>query len=215
MPRSDKEFAVCAGCGASRKRVLGQKSKFFCNRECWLKRRKELYWEERNSNPIYTTPIACKWCGKDFLPNKYIRHKAKYCSSPCRAKGKAKQWADYLKANPDVSREYHRKANRARKWGGNWWKALTRDNFTCRICGKVGGENGFDNRTTVVHHLDGEGESGKQNHILENLWTLCYDCHEGVHGISLIQMDGKWYLSGKIFERLGLAEPPPIWRNLG
>ena len=210
MPRSDSKISVCVGCGKQKERTLGQKSKFFCSPDCKRKRKRE-FW--RRDHPLDYSLLRCKMCEKDFLPNPLVRYKAKYCSVPCKDKAKAITFRNFLRRNPNISKEYHQRNNRRRKWGGNWWKVLQRDNFTCRICGHKGDELEIRKHKILVHHLDGEGETGNNNHALENLWTVCYDCHEGLHGISMLKVEGKWQLGGKIFARLGLVVPELELKN--
>lgn len=62
---------------------------------------------------------------------------------------------------------------RRTKWGGNWLKALERDNYKCRVCGKT--------MPLTVHHIDGQGcKSSSPNHAIDNLITLCRGCHNGI-----------------------------------
>lgn len=50
---------------------------------------------------------------------------------------------------------------------------LTRDDYTCQICGEK------DTRLEV-HHIQFRSKGGSDR--MENLVTLCYDCHSKVHG---------------------------------
>ena len=199
----------CPVCGKSEIRKLGEKTVWLCSRECSLERKKRLAKTARDKwrleNPILPViPRVCPECGVEFTPHVFVRNKARFCSRRCKRNNLAKSqyWRD-----PEY-RERHSQRNRrwreASKWNGNWWKALLRDNFTCGLCGKVGSENSINSRSILVHHLDGEGETGANNHGLENLMTVCYDCHEGLHGISLVKEGSEWVLRGKILELLHL-----------
>ena len=67
-------------------------------------------------------------------------------------------------ASPYISDEY----------GKNKKLALKRDNYQCRLCGKritVGVDN-------HLHHVDGNSS----NHELDNLVTLCIECHYQTYG---------------------------------
>lgn len=204
MPYSTHITSTCLGCGKVATRQHHQKPTFLCSQECRAKRKKEKY---REHNPLDTSPLQCAYCKKDFAPSPFVRYKAKYCSVSCKKKVKNRKLTEYLRANPELRTAYYRDKACARKWCGNWWKALERDKFTCRICGHLGNEGEIRNKRILVHHLDREGETGANNHALENLWTVCYDCHEGLHGISVVFLDGQWRLQGKIFERMGIAIP--------
>jgi len=60
----------------------------------------------------------------------------------------------------------------------DYWKgkklALKRDKYKCRLCGKKV-TVGVDNH---CHHKDGNNS----NHRLDNLVTLCMDCHYETYG---------------------------------
>jgi 5-methylcytosine-specific restriction endonuclease McrA len=49
---------------------------------------------------------------------------------------------------------------------------LERDNGICQYCG---------NRGVNIHHIIPAGLGGKRKHLIENLITLCGECHMGVH----------------------------------
>lgn len=60
-----------------------------------------------------------------------------------------------------------------KNYGQDWTKTLRRsirerDNYCCRICGKLQGDKNFD-----VHHIDYD----KMNCNPNNLITLCRNCH--------------------------------------
>ena len=54
---------------------------------------------------------------------------------------------------------------------------LNRDNYTCQICGA-------QNTQLQVHHLQFRSHGGSDS--MENLTTLCKDCHEKIHKNQLI-----------------------------
>lgn len=64
------------------------------------------------------------------------------------------------------------KAKRART--GSWHRIRTqvkeRDGYRCRACGR---SQVVDGVRLEVHHIDGD----PTNHALDNLVTLCHDCH--------------------------------------
>ena len=93
------------------------------------------------------------------------------------------------KLNPFITYQYEEEVqnNILDKWEGRgsnpyisdeYWKskklALKRDKYKCRLCGKKV-TVGVDNH---CHHVDGNNE----NHSLDNLVTLCMDCHYHTYG---------------------------------
>ena len=63
-------------------------------------------------------------------------------------------------------------------FGGNRENALIRDNHTCQSCG-VTKEDG---KKIIVHHIDGNGwAKEKMNNKLDNMITLCVQCHMDIH----------------------------------
>lgn len=192
MPYSKHLFSTCLGCGNVKPRERG-KSVFHCSKECFLKRKREL---NRKYNPVEPAKARnCVLCGKEFTPHLFAKNKAKFCSSRCRKQDIAKR---FYWGHKEQSSERNRRWREKNKWDGNWWKALVRDHQTCQLCGFIGSKNGLHGRSIIVHHLDGEGEYKTKNHDLGNLMTVCYDCHDGLHGISLLKIAGKWTLRGKI-----------------
>ncbi len=61
----------------------------------------------------------------------------------------------------------------SKEWKHAKEKALKRDNYTCQICG--------DKNHLVVHHINDASYHRDQRYDLDNLVTLCYDCHRQFH----------------------------------
>lgn len=57
--------------------------------------------------------------------------------------------------------------------------ALSRDGYTCQVCGVKGPKSGGV-ATLQVHHKQSNPENGDR-HDLNNLITLCEDCHSWIH----------------------------------
>lgn len=77
-------------------------------------------------------------------------------------------------------RAYSKIANNDYYFGGNRIKVLERDNYTCQVCGK----NKEDGKTIIVHHKDETGWAKKKpdkNNSMDNLISLCVQCHMGIH----------------------------------
>lgn len=60
-----------------------------------------------------------------------------------------------------------------KRYGGNYYIVLKRDQCKCRICGSI--EN------ICVHHIDGYDEYNPQNNAADKMITLCRSCHIKVH----------------------------------
>lgn len=143
----------------------------------------------------------CPECNKTFRPMQKTGVGRKYCTPKCRNLAMNKK-------RHVVSKGVHWESQKRCKWNGNWYATLERDSFTCQLCGlkRIPGARTTDRRFILeVHHKDGSGETTGKNHQLSNLTTLCAACHREFHTkINLVQVDGKYFVRGKIFDILGL-----------
>lgn len=172
---SESKFRVCGYCGKVEPRPYHKKPIFYCSKQCFLKRRREVEW--RNGHPLL--PHKCKLCNKKFVPS---RNGTKYCSAECAKKGYYQNGIAFYRRHPQAKANSNRRWRMRTKWNGNWYKALVRDNFTCTMCEFVADRpNSLKDRKILVHHIDGRGEGRGDNHELLNLTTLCYPCHRKVH----------------------------------
>jgi len=66
---------------------------------------------------------------------------------------------------------------RSNGWKDQRWKALDRDNWTCQECGKD-----LNREIAEVHHHrpDTGYENPEESNRLDNLKSLCVDCHQEV-----------------------------------
>lgn len=149
----EKEFVV------SRRHVATHVCcSFECGRLLQERKNAQIRQEHRQSS------ANCQSCGNVFVPKDGVWSVQKYCSRKC-----------YRRQATILYRQRHADrillSAQKRKWGGNWIAALERDNWTCKLCGSQ------DRKTLIVHHLDGEGEAHSKNHALDNLQTLCHNCH--------------------------------------
>lgn len=97
--------------------------------------------------------------------------------NPKRVKAYAKM---RMKRDAIKIKAYQKIANNDYYFGGNRIKVLERDNYTCQVCNK----NKEDGKTIVVHHKDETGWAKKKpekNNSMENLISLCVQCHMGIH----------------------------------
>lgn len=142
---------------------------------------------------------VCLVCGNTFKtpwPNKML------CSKECQGKRhneRSRKYEATLRPGVKTQRNYNKRCD------GNYKLALKRDNHSCQFCG--------EKKMLEVHHVDGEGENGQNNHDLDNLMTLCRKCHKALHYVHLIRVDGKWYVKCKMFKEIGLSGSVPILGN--
>lgn len=155
-----------------------------CSPKCRVKLNKKNVTEKRNvARP---KNAVCQSCSAEFVPSRYGWANQKFCSGKCYRRECQRRWRA---KHP----EKNKLAVRRRKWGGNWWRALERDAFTCQICGLNGSVE--DTSKLLVHHLDGEGERKGKNHVLDNLQTLCGSCHARIHhSMMMVRKDGKLFV---------------------
>lgn len=188
--KAPKYVLDCLRCGVEIR--TNDSRKKFCSSEC--------NWAFQNSRRQTTQHEVrtCPTCGKRFKPLQARGVGRTYCTDECR---------DATSSVEPRAYAFRSKSVRENKWGGNWWKALRRDNFTCQMCRKkilpMQWKRGGSNRL-MVHHLDGTGDHENKNHGLWNLVTVCFTCHSLFHRISLVQADGKWFVSSRLFRLLGL-----------
>lgn len=130
----------------------------------------------------------CPECGEKFSPGKHSRHSQVFCSTQCagRVKGRALR-----EKYPGKDRARQRE----KRCGGNFLKALERDKYRCVMC------ESKDEKRLVVHHIDGFGEeSAIPNNDLQNLATLCQNCHRQIHNFRFRIIDGELLISGAVFD---------------
>lgn len=162
--------------------TTGSRQKY-CDRVCYLEHKKHLKFEEWAGQ---RTTKECENCGIEFFPNKFSPTKQVYCSHKCQVSAIHKRhYGKYNRGAP-----YQKEFKMVRPF------VLERDKV-CTICGS-------DDRLHV-HHLDNSGNTEDCDNSMDNLTTLCHDCHSAIHRITLIKVGGEWRLDGKIFERIGLT----------
>ncbi len=79
----------------------------------------------------------------------------------------------YMKYVGNRKTTYKRICANERRCGGNYLKILTRDCYTCVLCG--------NDYFPVVHHLDGNIKNNK----MDNLLSVCKYCHAKLHGLTI------------------------------
>jgi len=126
--------------------------------------------------------MKCSNCGKE--DPKCIKDLCNSCRLKKWRRDNPKKVKDYAKMRQVRDavkiKAYQKIANNDYYFGGNRIKVLERDNYTCQVCGK----NKEDGKTIIVHHKDETGWSKKKpekNNSMENLVSLCVQCHMGIH----------------------------------
>lgn len=77
--------------------------------------------------------------------------------------------------NPPQSRA---QSNYSKDWKSLSEKIKKRDNWECQRCGSMGGPEG--DSTLHAHHILPKSKGGED--WIENLITVCHECHEQIHG---------------------------------
>jgi len=194
----DPEPRPCIICGKVFVPSRGHSNAKTCSIKCNTKKQqmKNKAIRDQKRNEILNKGRKCKYCGKEFIPQSIRKM---YCSGDCNRLARNTKSREYASRLPEGEKT---RRNYQKRWNGNFKLALERDDYKCQLCGKTEGLN--------VHHLDGDGEKhrgkkGNNNSALENLITLCIQCHKDIHGIFLIDNGDGWVVDGPIFKKLGLS----------
>ena len=60
-----------------------------------------------------------------------------------------------------------------KRYNGNYYHCMTRDNGKCAICG--------DTQNLCLHHIDGYDKNRPETSAINKMITLCRECHSKVH----------------------------------
>lgn len=114
---------------------------------------------------------VCQYCGKEFthkvLP---ILLKRKFCSKKCADRGGLRYHGEdhpCWKGGREEIRAL-RSSLEHRAWSEN---VMRRDNYTCRECGKRGGD-------LHAHHILSFADHPESRWDLDNGLTMCVECHK-------------------------------------
>ena len=152
------EMSVCPVCG--RKKSIYH---MFCSNTCASK------WKYQHSQRV-----------KEALQKGLeVAHKNKaWKKSPVIQKGEPHLWARG-KSNPNWKGGSHNERHTAmcRVEYQNWRNAVFgRDNYTCQLCGKRGGD-------LEAHHIQHWSEYPDLRYSVDNGLTLCKLCHKQLHSV--------------------------------
>ena len=127
--------------------------------------------------------VRCRNCREYYRPSKatlYMRYHALnggggeqglYCSQECKDACPIFYQKKYPRGNkPYIEKEVLDKQVRL--------MCLERDNYTCQRCGITQHET---ERALEPHHIIPKGQSPMEANDLDNLVTLCHECHKWAH----------------------------------
>ena len=187
----------CEMCGKEKTvkiQIYNSAEHHFCSCKCRSKYR-SLYESGINSDRYDRVKIECEICGKTSYITKtqYNNTTHHYCSKKCSSIGWTKFYSGkdnplYERKRPDMlgdknsswnpnltqrDREYGRISEELKKWRLD---VLERDNYTCQITGKRGGE-------LNCHHLNSYHWDKENRTNVDNGITLSKEIHELFHHI--------------------------------
>ncbi len=175
----------CTECEAEYVRRTQNPRQQTCGPECSEQRMNRLR-REVTARKV-KEPKQCAECGKDFtITTRQVG--SKFCGKVCTDRVMHRRHYD----NGGRARQWNR------RWSGQWQKAMDRDDGHCVLCGSA--------KRVNVHHKDGMGqESDEPNHDLSNLEVLCSGCHSQQHTIRWRIVDGAFFISGPVLDRMGIT----------
>lgn len=178
----------CAWCGDS-KRIPFYKEerhdRFFCDKSC------RGSWDSANrsgpdSELWRAIETECAWCDDTIhVPRaEFYRSPRHFCDRECQSEWLSEEWAgeDHPQWSGGVRAYY------GPSWPKQRAKARSRDYYKCRICGETDDEHiARYGRALHVHHIRrfGSFDDHEEANRLDNLLTLCQDCHSKWEGIPL------------------------------
>ncbi len=169
----------CDYCGTEYKvQRCKEKDARFCSRQCSQNWKSENLSGDRASNwrggPL---SINCDQCGKEFerWPSRIEKSKNNFCSHRCYSEWMSENIIGeaHHNWNPEITDEERyigRNYPEYRKWIQD---VLTRDNYTCQICGKE--------HDVEAHHLYSYMAYPEHALDIDNGLTLCCDHHREFH----------------------------------
>lgn len=125
----------------------------------------------------------CMICGKEFAKDGWHPNQVTCGKQKCLAR----KW--YIEHHDHV--KTYMKDYREKKWFDNRRdEVIQRDGGKCVKCGGV--------KSISVHHKDGKGRGyqGKIDNSLDNLITLCNQCHQQTHRLEDAKFNKREYLLG-------------------
>jgi len=155
--KSKHEERICAYCGESFE-IKRTATNICCSWKCRIARQRTPDW------PTRTKELKeCQQCGKEFWvrQNRLKIGEGKFCSKKCLSKSQ-----QIFNA---TAPEFYNMA----EWREIRIKVLERDDNRCKTCG-------FNGKGLHVHHIEYKRNGGNED--MNNLITMCNQCHMRIHG---------------------------------
>jgi endogenous inhibitor of DNA gyrase (YacG/DUF329 family) len=169
----------CKFCGKQYKKNGKNPKTSFCSVPCKANWQREYNvgsnhprWKES-----YVRVKTCKYCKKEFTnPNPTTFQNMKFCSKKCADIGGFRYSGEN---HPNwTGRKSELKRLRSLPKYTRWSKAvLERDNYTCQLCNKRGGD-------LHAHHIKSFLEYPDYRFDVGNGLTLCVQCHRNLHSLN-------------------------------
>lgn len=167
-----KKGAACIRCGDSFEYYPSDKVGKYCS-QCVQETDEFLgdpYAEVVNVERIER---ECDYCGRamEVLASERNYGNGRFCSRDCLSAWMSENW---------TGENHHQWQGGSRRYAGRWWrarrKALERDGYRCKNCGKSADQIG---RNPDVHHIRPlkEFDDPQRAHSINNLICLCRKCH--------------------------------------
>lgn len=166
----DHPVKICQECGKKFEVYPSQeryKENKYCSKDCYGK-----------SN-INRKTVECQYCSKEVEKTEYKANESdkNFCNHKCQGKYQSERW----KGNEHPAW----KGGHPEFYGKNWKqkrkKTLKRDSYKCQMCGTTPKKLGHD---LDVHHIKPIRifDEPEDANFLENLITVCRECHREIEG---------------------------------
>ena len=158
---------TCDFCGTVFKRNsydIKNSKNHYCSKEC------------KDKAETKQISFTCDYCGKEstMTPYRFNRSKQHFCSNEC--KNHYQIGGNHPRFNKDITYGERENKRNYPEYYEFISSVLKRDEFTCQLSGKVGGD-------LVVHHINGYNWSIEERTDIDNGITLTKEIHDLFHKI--------------------------------